>query len=47
MNTTRQDASILAILDAEVRDCYVRIDQARLFGNGPECEAMGITQTTP
>jgi hypothetical protein len=37
MSTTRKDATILAILDAEVRDCDARIDQARLFANGPEC----------
>jgi hypothetical protein len=37
----RRAASAVAILDAAVRDCDVRLEQARAAGDGPECALIG------
>jgi len=37
----RKDMTVVAILDAQIRDCNVRLGQARRSGDGTECASIG------
>jgi hypothetical protein len=38
---TRKELTIVATLDAQIRDCNVRLGEARRLGDGPECAIIG------